>query len=71
MKCGGPIEPATEPDDNVGKQPADALSIVEKAAALAEKYRSAFHVQPLWKAMKIMAVGLFPFDFTQDLRDHL
>ena len=49
-KCGGPIEPTTtEPDDNVGKQPADASSIVEKAAALAEKYRSAFHVQTLWK----------------------
>ena len=41
-KCGGPIEPATDPD--VDKQP-DALSIVEKAAALAEKYRSVLHVQ--------------------------
>ena len=41
-KCGGPIEPATDPDAD--KQP-DALSIVEKAAALAEKYRSVLHVQ--------------------------
>ena len=44
-KIGGPIEPATDPDS--GEQPGstNAPSIVEKAAALAEKYRLAFHVQ--------------------------
>jgi len=45
-KCGGPIEPTTtEPDDNVGKQHADASSIVEKAAALAEKYSTQYKLQ--------------------------
>ena len=44
-KSGGLIEPATDPDS--GDQPGstNALSIVEKAAALAEKYRLAFYVQ--------------------------
>jgi len=45
-KCGGPIEPTTtEPDDNVGKQAPDASSIVEKAAALAEKYSTQYKLQ--------------------------
>jgi len=44
-KSGGPIEPATDPDS--GDQPGstNALSIVEKAAALAEKYSTQYKLQ--------------------------
>lgn len=42
-KSGGPIEPATEPDGVNGKSAdSNALSIVEKAAALAEKYSTQY-----------------------------
>jgi len=38
-KCGGPIEPAEDPDT---ENSINALSIVEKAAALAEKYSTQY-----------------------------
>jgi hypothetical protein len=41
-KSGGPIEPST--DENADKQP-DTKSIVDKAAALAEKYSSTYSIR--------------------------
>ena len=44
-KSGGPIEPATDPDEMEAKNESSALSIVEKAAALAEKYSTQYSLK--------------------------
>ena len=59
-KSGGPIEPATDPNEMEPKSESSTLSIVEKAAALAEKYSTQYsHHFYYEKSLKLVFLCMF------------